>query len=158
MSAPEIDRPTQGTASTSASGVSSRTNVRGIVVVIVAIAALAALATGLVVDHIGDNNARTAQRARDEREALTDLNNRVDTQELKGKFTATFYVGDQMRARWVRNDKLKSCVMPVKPPTDKVKRWTAQDVKADKAVLANIEDTEAIGGVEAVPCGGIGNG
>lgn len=157
MTAPDIDRPIKGTDSTSASGVSSRTNVR-VIVVIVVIAALAALATGLIVDHIGDNNARAAQRARDEREALTDLNNRVDTEHVGGKFTRAFYVGNTMRAEWVRKDQLKRCVFAVVPPTSKVKRWVTKDVVPSILALNNLKDLDMIGGIESVPCGAIGAG
>ncbi|HMS31173.1 MAG TPA: hypothetical protein PJ984_02130 [Candidatus Saccharibacteria bacterium] len=126
--------------------------------VVMAFVAMLIITTGVILGVIQYKNDQADVKLRKERidNAQRDLNNRVATEGLNGKFTAVFFVGAQMRTRWVSNDGKKRCVMNVAPPTDDVLRYSTLDVPDDTAGFKQLNDPNAIGCLTSGGAGGIG--
>lgn len=171
MTAPTIDRPNMGTDAGVADdppdhtlppfdgdegdGASFNWHRLAMIILVIAIAALAVFITFLVMENRSEGKIREERKVN----ALRDLNNRIDTTEdIGGNFTRVFYVGEEMRAEWVREDGLKRCNMRVNPPTDEVLRYSTETVEADDASFRMLENPDAIGCLEATGGGGIGGG
>ena len=112
-----------------------------------------------ITNEVKNRQAETKERKLQMSDAKNDLNNRIQTESLNGEFVRVFFVGDQMRAEWNSADKLKRCVQAVKPPNPKkgILRYSTVDGEPNANDLV-LEDSNALSGVQAVPCGGIGGG
>jgi hypothetical protein len=128
------------------------------VALMVGVIALVIIAV-LFTNEVKNRQAETKERKLQMSDAKNDLNNRIQTESLNGEFVRVFFVGDQMRAEWNSTDKRKRCVQAVKPPNPKkgILRYSTVDGEANANDLV-LEDRNALSGVEAVRCGGIGGG
>lgn len=128
--------------------------------VIVAFFALIMLAIAAIIGIVQYKDSQAEAKLRNEQiaNAQRDLNNRVETEGLNGRFTEVFFVGKQMRTRWESNDTKKRCVMAVAPPTDDVLRYSTLDVPDDTAGFKQLNDPNAVGCLISSGAGGIGGG
>ena len=128
--------------------------------VVLAFIALIAIAIVAIIGVIQYKDEQAEVRIRNEQiaNAQRDLNNRVDTESLSGRFTEVFFVGKQMRTRWESNNTKKRCVMAVSPPTDDVLRYSTEDVPDNTAGFKQFNDPNAVGCLTSGGAGGIGGG
>lgn len=123
------------------------------------IVAIVAAAIAIVVTvQVMDNRAEAQLREERRTNAARDLNNRAQTEDIGGSFTRVFYVGNELRATFVRDDGLKRCNMRVNPPTEEVLRYSTSDVPATDASFRMLDNPDAIGCLEASGGGGVGGG
>lgn len=128
--------------------------------VIMAFVAMLVVAIAAIIGVVLYKDAQAKAKLRNEQiaNAQRDLNNRVETEGLSGRFTEVFYVGKQMRTRWESDNTKKRCVMAVSPPTDDVLRYSTLDVPDDTAGFKQLKDPNAVGCLTSGGAGGIGGG
>lgn len=118
------------------------------------------LIAGAVLATIKVTSWQSDQRLRKERSAnaLRDLNNRVETQSIGGKFIEVFYVNEDMRARFVSSGDDKRCVVRVIPPTEVKLRYSSAGMPATTKSWDLLRNPDAIGCLQVGSVSDVGGG